>query len=417
MAGMNRVSNGVKSESTFMNSFIESLESRTLLSASISPATLVDFPVKPVFVDDFSSDSAVNSSLWSEPTYDPNGSTYLGRTQLRVAGSEPPLKIRNGSVSLIDDSYNPTNQSGQLSFYGSELVSNRSFRIDTGKWDGLMFSFTAEIQPTSTMPNVVGGEVGAGFLYGLLPDGNRDEIDNELLTNQIASGSNQSQSNVFVDAPFTSTGVPQFNSIPSGGTLAEYHTYTTVCYSNKIEFFTDGTLTQTYTGPVPMSAMQMMLDLWTPDDTWPAAYSSEIQPTADPSANQRLRMQVSDVEIDRIEQPITSPVVGTPGIQITNTSGGFASGTVSGVNPANYAVAVYIKVNGGWWTKPYWDQPLSAIQSTGAWSAGIITGGDDADATEVRAYLVPSSTDVPLAYGGGLDPSLNSYPFSDVLIG
>jgi hypothetical protein len=266
------------------------------------------------------------------------------------------------------------------------------------------------------MPTIRGGEVGAGFFYGLLPDGYRDEIDNELLTNQIASGANQSETNVYVDAPFTSAGVPQFNPLPAGGVLDQFHTYTTVCYSNEIQFYTDGVLTQTYTGPIPTGAMQMMLNIWTPDSTWPAAYNSDIQATGDPAANQRLRMQVSDVEIDRIEKPIGSPVSGTPGITITSTANGYASGTVVGVNPADYQVAAYIDVNGGWWTKPYWNSPLTSIQPSGAWSADIDTGGDDAAATEVRGYLVPSGTTVPPASGGALDASLSAYPFSDVQI-
>src|SRR5665647_3953274 len=43
---------------------------------------------------------------------------------------------------------------------------------------------------------------------------------------------------------------------------------------------------------------------------------------------------------------------------------GSASGTVKGVNPSNYRVAVYIYVF-GWWNKPYWNSPLTKIKSNG----------------------------------------------------
>src|SRR5271157_1221071 len=33
-------------------------------------------------------------------------------------------------------------------------------------------------------------------------------------------------------------------------------------------------------------------------------------------------------------------------------------GQECGVAPASYGVAVYIQVNGGWWTKPYWATPV-----------------------------------------------------------
>lgn len=68
---------------------------------------------------------------------------------------------------------------------------------------------------------------------------------------------------------------------------------------------------------------------------------------------------------------------------------GSASGTVKGVNPSNYKVAVYIYVS-GWWNKPYWNSPLTKIKSNGKWSCNINTGGNDIEATRVAAFLVPA---------------------------
>jgi hypothetical protein len=66
-------------------------------------------------------------------------------------------------------------------------------------------------------------------------------------------------------------------------------------------------------------------------------------------------------------------------------------GQVRFVNPADFRVAVYIKVYNGWWTKPYWTTPLTAIRKDGTWQTDIVTGGRDQIATEIRAFLVPNT--------------------------
>lgn len=76
-----------------------------------------------------------------------------------------------------------------------------------------------------------------------------------------------------------------------------------------------------------------------------------------------------------------------------------------GLNPKDLAVAVYIKVYGGWWTKPYWDSPLTTVNADGTWTCSIVTGGYDEQATEILAFLVKNGASVPSASGGG-EPSI-----------
>jgi len=71
-------------------------------------------------------------------------------------------------------------------------------------------------------------------------------------------------------------------------------------------------------------------------------------------------------------------------------------GQVENVTPANYKVAVYIKVEGFWWTKPYWTSPSTVIKPNGSWTCDITTGGQDETATEIVAYLVPNEYNPPL---------------------
>jgi hypothetical protein len=74
-------------------------------------------------------------------------------------------------------------------------------------------------------------------------------------------------------------------------------------------------------------------------------------------------------------------------------------GRVSCVVPSDFNVAVFIEVRGGWWTKPYWAQPLTLINPDGSWSCDITTGGVDEEATEIVAFVVPNDYSPPLMRG------------------
>ncbi|HOF87837.1 MAG TPA: hypothetical protein PLZ36_06990 [Armatimonadota bacterium] len=115
-----------------------------------------------------------------------------------------------------------------------------------------------------------------------------------------------------------------------------------------------------------------------------------------------LSPTLADVALD------TTLHTGEPGLTIDEVppvgTGGSARGTVTGrLDPETLAVAVYIKVGGGWWSKPYFDAPLTFPRAEdGHWQCDIITGGSDAAATHVAAFLVYRTAAVPLAGGGAL---------------
>lgn len=68
-------------------------------------------------------------------------------------------------------------------------------------------------------------------------------------------------------------------------------------------------------------------------------------------------------------------------------------------DPAAHKVAVYIKVGGGWWTKPTFANPLTTIQPNGRFECDITTGGNDAQATAIAAYLLPNGYTPPNVEG------------------
>jgi hypothetical protein len=80
-------------------------------------------------------------------------------------------------------------------------------------------------------------------------------------------------------------------------------------------------------------------------------------------------------------------------------------GQVWHVAPGDYGVAVYIKVLGGWWTKPYWNDPVTPINCDGSWTCDITTGGEDAQATDIAAFLIPLTYTPPTAAWEGALPA------------
>lgn len=74
-------------------------------------------------------------------------------------------------------------------------------------------------------------------------------------------------------------------------------------------------------------------------------------------------------------------------------------GVARDADPASTRVAVYIRVHGGWWNKPYWDAPTTEVGADGAFSVAIATGGNDHQATEIAAFLVPAETYPPAMRG------------------
>lgn len=108
-------------------------------------------------------------------------------------------------------------------------------------------------------------------------------------------------------------------------------------------------------------------------------------------------------------QPAGGP--GTAGICFTGlppygTVDGFVSGQVMHVAPANCKVVIIIHVPGaGYWSKPTFDAPATAVQPDGSWRCDIVTGGYDECADQIIAYLVPADYDPPLASGEASPPA------------
>ena len=90
----------------------------------------------------------------------------------------------------------------------------------------------------------------------------------------------------------------------------------------------------------------------------------------------------------------TKPSPGTtdPKIELTSVPalGSYLhlKGSVKDVDAARVRVAVYIRVHGGWWNKPYWETPASVVQPDGTFSVDITTGGRDEEASDNAVFLI-----------------------------
>lgn len=141
---------------------------------------------------------------------------------------------------------------------------------------------------------------------------------------------------------------------------------------------------------------ETMADNWSATATpVPTPIPTKAAPPADPAVT-----------------PVQQQGTGTISIYLPTGSNwpqnGIVAGFIKNADPAKYKVAIYIKVDGGWWSKPYFDYPAVDIYENGYWEALYVTGGNDAEATEILAVLMPKNDSVDLAQGGGL-PDISGY--------
>lgn len=71
------------------------------------------------------------------------------------------------------------------------------------------------------------------------------------------------------------------------------------------------------------------------------------------------------------------------------------TGIVHHADTEHVRLAVYIRVHGGWWTKPYWDSPATSVAADGAFSVDITTGGRDEEASDIAVFLIPEDLQPP----------------------
>ena len=64
-------------------------------------------------------------------------------------------------------------------------------------------------------------------------------------------------------------------------------------------------------------------------------------------------------------------------------------GVAKNLNPADYKLTSYLRVNSStWWVKPYLNPSKTTIKADGSWEIDMTTGGVDSTALEYIVYLI-----------------------------
>ena len=234
-----------------------------------------------IFSDSFDGPT-MRADLWQLPRWvSPTDGTYVGRTQFRCSQNAGLPAISNGEAIIILETFNPTG----TSFYGTDLISNRTFLLG----DGLIF--TIRVRYKSPVPR---GIVGGLFLYDLVEGGpNHDEIDFELVSNKLS----EVQTNVYDNEPL-GAGHPVFH--PITGSVTEYHTYVIKWLPGEISWLVDGVTVRTSRNLVPERPVHFHLNVWVPGAEWAEAYDANLQWVTNPALNQAYSMIVDYVKVDSI---------------------------------------------------------------------------------------------------------------------
>jgi beta-glucanase (GH16 family) len=233
-----------------------------------------------IFSEDFNA-TVMDPLVWHIPTWvSSTDGTYMGRTQMRCTQNATLPEIINGEAIIKLETFNPTG----FSFYGTDLISNRSFAMG----EGLVFTIRAKIP----VP-LQGGIVGGIFLYDLTSGTNHDEIDFELLTNRPQ----EVQTNIYGNEPL-GAGSPAFETLT--GSISDYHIYSMKWTPDEVTWLVDDAVVRKTTASIPAGPMHLHLNMWAPAAEWAEAYDSNLQPVSSAGLNQTYSMIVDYVKVENV---------------------------------------------------------------------------------------------------------------------
>jgi len=245
----------------------------------------VNVYAKTPFFDDFNG-GAVDESIWAHPTGD---ASFNGRTQMRLGYPS----VSNGLLHLQFDTYNPTANPAGNSFYGSEILSRKTFKRGT---TGLIVEIRAR------MVTPVKGLVGGVFLYKYFPATHlHSEIDFELLTNMP----NQVQTNIYANEPL-GVGHPEFSARPQFD-MTQFNTYRVEWLPDRVRWFVNDQLVRENTTILPKEPLALHLNFYAPECNWAIACDASLLPASGPENNKTYFLDIDWVRVSVKASPQTVP--------------------------------------------------------------------------------------------------------------
>ena len=251
------------------------------LLSNISAGLMLLLPVPAfagmLFHDSFNQES-IDLEKWSIPYWN---NQILGRTYFNTL-SFP--NIENGNAVITVASYNPEYRSGE-SFYGTDLKTEQLMPLTRGY---------VHLKVRAKMDTSVPGIVAGIFLFAFRPGSTdlHDEIDFEMVTTEPK----MIMTNSYLNEPL-GPGQPKLTWYEEGTSMTDYHLYEILWEPDKVSWFLDGRLIREERDRVPEIPMKLHLNAWVTDDTWPQAYSPDLQPAARAEDSQMYGMRVDFVEI------------------------------------------------------------------------------------------------------------------------
>ena len=266
-----------------------------------------------VIIDEQFDGNSVDTSLF---TFD-NGSTIFGR--VRLNSNAPP--VQNGTLRLRLQSFNPID-TGRL-FWADEIRTRQTF----APTEDFGFSFETRARFVDDFSNPLQpGIIGGIFLFGLdanFPNPNeRDEIDFELLSN---TPENFISTNIFNDDGFNVSGDFVVTSVP-GLDLTDFNDYRIEWRIDSTRFFVNDQLIRQDTTDLALEPQDFRLNINAQGPEFFAAFSAQIQPTANPAQNEIFIMEVDSLVITRLlinERPTGNSILAD--FTISNTAQAFES--------------------------------------------------------------------------------------------
>jgi beta-glucanase (GH16 family) len=242
----------------------------------------------PLFFEDFDG-AALDTTVWRLPT---GGGTFYGRTQVKPPeyfGTDLRPVVSGGTVTLQLDTYNA---SGPGSFWGHEIQTLQKF---TPGANGLQI--TSRMRFLGAPP---GGLVGGFFTWGFDSNSIRDELDVEMLTNDL--GNERLYTNVYDGKRLDQLGIGANVDVP-GLDMTEWTTYEMRWFTDRVQWFVDGSLIREQTGVTLDRPSEIRFNLWAPDSGFSAAYNAALQPAGFAGANAEYEMEIDYLRVSVVPVP------------------------------------------------------------------------------------------------------------------
>lgn len=242
----------------------------------------------------------LNTSIWGLATWNIGDRTQFGNQP--VFGSDE----FDTFIRLPLDTYNP-NLPGQR-VLGTEIFSLQNFSNAGG------IEYLTRARLSTDAP----GLVAAFFTYNQRRQKGRwisDEIDFEVLSKQSFNGVLMTSWNDW-GAP----GSDYEDGIHHRGAFLnlppydwrEWNTYAMHWYPDRVEWYINEQLVQTFASPVPDQDQPIRASLWAGGTTWPDAFDALLAPVASAGQNRRFTWDIDYIMVSRLgggsgEQPPAAP--------------------------------------------------------------------------------------------------------------